>query len=66
MTSGKIEHCVEQLCLKGCRLVWDDIALLEQGVDLPETAGLNQQERTQVLSELKSIMAVYEGSCQAD
>ena len=66
MTSGKIEHCVELLCQKGCRLVWDDIAQLEQGAELPETEGLNSQERTEVLNELKSIMAVYEGSCQVD
>jgi len=64
----RIETCVEKLCLKGCRVVWEDIRLLENGVTLPETEGLLETERHVVLNELKFIMSVYSsaGSCEID
>ena len=43
--------------------MWRAIAELEAGRELPETGLLSPQERTAVLNELKSIMAVYAGSC---
>lgn len=64
----RIETCVEKLCLKGCRIVWEDIRLLEEGIQLPETSGLLETERLAVLHELKIIMSVYStaGSCEID
>jgi hypothetical protein len=64
----RIETCVEKLCLKGCRVVWEDIRLLEDGSTLPETDGLLETERLAVLHELKFIMSVYStaGSCEID
>ena len=64
----RIETCVEKLCLKGCRVVWEDIRLLEKGLILPETDGLLETERLAVLHELKFIMSVYStaGSCEID
>ncbi|MEA3304138.1 MAG: hypothetical protein U9Q75_12780 [Pseudomonadota bacterium] len=64
----RVETCVEKLCLKGCRVVWEDIRLLEEGVQLPETGGLLETERLAVLHELKFIMSVYStaGSCEID
>ncbi len=64
----RIETCVEKLCLKGCRVVWEDIRLLEEGTQLPETDGLLETERLAVLHELKFIMSVYStaGSCEID
>ena len=62
----RVETCVEKLCLKGCRVVWEDIRFLEEGVILPETSGLLETERLAVLHELKIIMSVYStaGSCE--
>lgn len=66
--NSRIETCVEKLCLKGCRVVWEDIRLLEEGALLPETTGLLETERLAVLHELKLIMSVYSttGSCKID
>lgn len=61
---GKIEQCVEIICNKGCREVRADISRLEQGVELPETEGMTQDERLRVIQELKSIMSVYGDSCR--
>ena len=61
-----VDSCIERLCQKGCRAVWDDIAALERGDPLPETQGLAGDEISIVLNELKAVMAVYEGTCSAD
>lgn len=64
MNRERVEYCVERLCDKGCKSVWMDIQRLESGETLPETAILDEQERLAVISELKSVMAVYdEGNC---
>ncbi|MCU0934917.1 MAG: hypothetical protein MUF66_02335 [Gammaproteobacteria bacterium] len=55
---------VEALCLKGCRSVLESIARLERGESLPEVAALGVAERTAVLRELRSIMAVYGDACR--
>lgn len=60
MDSDKINHCVELLSLKGCAEVWRIIDALEQNLVVAESSNLNQEERTAVLAELKSIMAVYQ------
>lgn len=57
---------MEVLCLKGCRALWADIDLMEQGKVLPELQSLDAQQQKQVLKEIKSIMAVYRGSCSLD
>lgn len=64
MNQQTIDQCVEHLCLKGCRAVWGDIRALEAGASLPETRGLTTAEIDAVLAELKSVMAVYKGSCE--
>lgn len=65
---SRVEHCVERLCLKGCKAVWEDIAVLETGEALPETRQLSAEENRAVLRELKTIMSVYDksGSCSTD
>lgn len=60
----RIDECVEKLCQKGCSQVWGDIDTLENGESLPETQDLNPSERGRVLSELKTVMAVYQGRCK--
>ena len=64
MERTKVEACVEAICNKGCRTVRQDISLLEQGEKLPEVAKLTEGECSQVLKELKNIMAVYGDSCR--
>ena len=68
MTGNRVDRCVEIMCQKGCRTLWADIEALQKGVALPEVDSLSAAERQQVLSELKTIMAVYEstGSCDVD
>ncbi len=66
MKSNPVDHAVEVLCLKGCRALWADIDLMEQGKVLPELQSLDAQQQKQVLKEIKSIMAVYRGSCSLD
>jgi len=61
-----VEVLVEAICHKGCRQVRRDIAMLESGEDLPETRTLTPSERTQLLRELKDIMAVYGDTCRID
>lgn len=58
-----VETCVEALCEQGCQKVWQYIADLEEGKELPELRGLNPDQRLAVLFELKSIMAVYSDRC---
>jgi len=36
---------------------------MDRGHVLPELADLEPEERAEVLREIKSIMAVYKGSC---
>jgi hypothetical protein len=68
MKSPIVETCVERLCKKGCKAVWHDIAVLEEGDKLPETRKLSADENRAVLKELKALMSVYKhsGSCAAD
>lgn len=62
----RVESRVETICLKGCRQVRRDIALLEGGAEIPESQGLAPEERHLLLTELKQIMAVYGESCRID
>jgi hypothetical protein len=62
----RLEVRVETICERGCRRVWDAIATLEQGENLPETVDLSRAERDWVLAELKSVMAVYGVRCRLE
>ncbi len=59
-----ISQCVEALCSQGCSRVSGFIAGLKAGEAFTELAGLNTQQRQQVLDELVSVMAAYEGRCE--
>lgn len=63
MNRSRIDESVERLCRKGCKALWVDIELMDRGELLPELQGLDEEERAEVLREVKCIMAVYEGSC---
>ncbi len=63
MDQRRVEKCVENVCRKGCRAVWSDIDALESGRNLPEVKGLSSHEVRAVISELRAVMAVYEGTC---
>ncbi len=66
MKTNPVDHAVERLCQKGCKALWTDIDRMEQGQELSELKGLDAQQQAQVLVEIKSIMAVYKGSCSLD
>jgi len=55
-----LQSVVETLCETGCQKVSDVIEILEKGADVQKTAALSEQERKQVLHELKNIMSVYD------
>ncbi len=61
--SKAIDACIEAICQKGCRQVWGEIEALENGREVPEADGLSREDKAFVLSELKTIMAVYNGRC---
>lgn len=61
----KIDLLLESLCGEGCKAVWGVIDNLESGAALPQTDGLSERELDTLLAELKSIMAVYAGTCGA-
>ncbi|EGV51181.1 GTP-binding protein [Candidatus Endoriftia persephone str. Guaymas] len=63
MSAAKIDQSVEQLCLKGCSSVREDIKRLTAGVVLPEVRDLDLDGRAAVLKELQAIMAVYGDAC---
>jgi hypothetical protein len=58
-----IDDVLEAVCGRGCRYVRELIARAERGDLTPDVASLSEPERRSVLSELKSIMAVYGGVC---
>jgi hypothetical protein len=58
--SDKVQECVEALCQNGCIAVRATIDALELGMPVAQTDGMQPEERSAVLAELKSIMAVYD------
>lgn len=64
MQDKHLQACVESICRKGCQSVRTDIEILERDGELAETQGLSAAEKSSVLIELKSIMAVYGDSCR--
>ena len=65
MNHRLVERSVEKLCRKGCRAVWADIDALEAGARPVEVEGLSEPEVNAVITELRAVMAVYEGTCVA-
>ncbi|OOZ39999.1 hypothetical protein BOW53_09455 [Solemya pervernicosa gill symbiont] len=63
MSREKIDHCVEQLCQRGCREVTLIIEQLDAGEAVEGTDHLDGSERHAVAEELRSIMSVYDGPC---
>lgn len=63
--SRQVDLVLESLCGEGCKAVWGVIASLESGEALPQTDGLSDAELDELLAELKSVMAVYAGTCGA-
>jgi|MTBAKSStandDraft_1061840.scaffolds.fasta_scaffold00040_153 hypothetical protein len=61
---SRVDRCVEQLAHEGCRAVHGIIERLERGEAYGCTATLSAAERRAVISELKSVMALYR-SCRA-
>ena len=61
----RIALAMESLCGGGCKAAWSVISSLESGQALPQTDGLSAQELDLLLAELKSVMAVYAGTCGA-
>lgn len=55
-----VSDCVESLCRTGCAAVRATITTLEKGLPIGQTDGLSDKEKQQVLSELKTIMSVYD------
>ncbi|MDM8568749.1 hypothetical protein QUF50_04405 [Thiotrichales bacterium HSG1] len=59
----QVDSCLEYICNQGCQAVTQIIQQLEQGQIIDIIEPLNPEQRTNLLQELKSIMAVYGGSC---
>ena len=60
MDQQKIERYVSQIGELGCARIREIIQALQHGDSLPEIRGLDQAESRVVLTELQSIMAVYD------
>jgi|GEM_PF-564502 len=56
----QVDACVERICDLGCTVVYQVIALMEQGKCAREITGLTCVDRRKVLKELKEIMSVYD------
>ncbi len=59
--SETVLKCIDLLCSQGCREVTQSIQDLESEKAIGGTEHLTPKELQEVLVELKSIMAVYEG-----
>ena len=59
-SSLKINQRIEAVCEAGCEAVRASIQTLESGNEVALTADLSPEESQKVLSELKTIMAVYD------
>lgn len=60
MDQQKVQDCVEALCHSGCDMVRATIYAIEAGQDIAQTQGLEGEEASAVLKELKAIMSVYD------
>ncbi len=55
-----VESAIEELCSRGCDEVNATIRKLEEKQHVAEVTQLNPKDQQQVLTELKSIMSVYD------
>lgn len=60
MTKPKTAKIVEEICLLGCSRVNEIIALLENGEKTDAIQDLEKEEIDVIVTELKTIMAVYQ------
>ncbi len=58
--SEKYQLCLEAICNSGCDAVRATIDALEHDLEVPQTGELDEDQRRQILEELKAIMAVYD------
>lgn len=59
MDSRRVDQAVTRICELGCVRVREIMQALATRETVPETEGLDAEERAAVLAELASIMAVY-------
>jgi len=59
-SSEKINQRIEAVCVASCEAVRASIETLELGHQVALTDDLNAEECQQVLTELKTIMSVYD------
>jgi transcription antitermination factor NusA-like protein len=59
-SSIKLNQRIEAVCQAGCEAVRASIKTLESGHHEALTEDLSEQEREQILKELKTIMSVYD------
>jgi len=53
-------ECIEQICQQGCTVVREVIVRLESHASVAELDHLSDEQKQQVLSELKTVMSVYD------
>lgn len=55
-----VSHCIDNICQLGCDGVRHTIAAIENGESPEQVSSLKSEDKLQVLTELKDIMAVYD------
>ncbi|MDH5392088.1 MAG: hypothetical protein OEY11_02755 [Gammaproteobacteria bacterium] len=55
-------ECIEYICGQGCVVVRDVILQLEQHKNIPGLECLAEDQKQTVLTQLKSIMSVYDAT----
>jgi hypothetical protein len=59
-----VEKTIDAVCALGCDMVSVTINALQKGELRPEYQSLDEIQRTSLLRELESIMAVYQDRCR--
>jgi hypothetical protein len=62
--SPEVEKTIDAVCALGCDMVSVTINALQNGELRPEYQSLDEIQRTSLLRELESIMAVYQDRCR--
>jgi len=60
MTSNHVQQRVEAMCQQGCDAVRSYIRAMEDNLPLSQLDGLDSNEKDLILTELKSIMDIYD------
>jgi len=55
-----VSHCIDDICQLGCDGVRNTIVAIENGESPEQVNSLGSEDKRQVLTELKDIMAVYD------